>query len=61
MLCMIQHMVGAQGWDVKRVYFGRHNKPDMDEEGVELIKDLDDFLKQCDVVSINVPLSDKTK
>ncbi len=54
-------MVGAQGWDVKRVYFGRRNKPDMDEEGVELIKDLDEFLKQCDVVSINVPLSEKTK
>ena len=51
----------VQGWDVKRVYFGRHNKPDMDNEGVTLIKDLDDFLKQCDVVSINVPLSDKTK
>jgi len=33
----------------------------MDEEGVELIKDLDEFVKQCDVVSINVPLSDKTK
>lgn len=52
---------GVQGWDVKRLYFGRHNKPDMDEEGVELVKDLDDFLKQCDVVSINVPLTDKTK
>ena len=60
-LCAAWHVVGAQGWDVKRVYFGRHNKPDMDEEGVELIKDLDEFLKQCDVVSINVPLSDKTK
>ena len=33
----------------------------MDEEGVELVKDLDDFLKQCDVVSINLPLSEKTK
>ncbi|KAL0033197.1 hypothetical protein WJX79_009035 [Trebouxia sp. C0005] len=54
-------MKRLRGWDVKRVYFGRHNKPDMDEEGVELIKDLDEFLKQCDVVSINVPLSDKTK
>ena len=51
----------AQGWDVKRLYFGRHNKPDMDNEGVTLVKDLDEFLKQCDVVSINVPLSDKTK
>ena len=46
---------------MKRLYFGRHNKPDMDKEGVELVKDLDEFLKQCDVVSINVPLSDKTK
>ena len=33
----------------------------MDKEGVELVKDLAEFLKQCDVVSINVPLSDKTK
>lgn len=57
-LCM---NIYAQGWDVKRVYYGRHNKPDMDKEGVELVKDLDEFLKQCDVVSINVPLSDKTK
>lgn len=57
----VMELWGVQGWDVKRVYFGRHNKPDMDNEGVELIKDLDEFLKQCDVVSINVPLSDKTK
>ena len=54
-------MWGVQGWDVKRVYYGRHNKPDMDNEGMKLIKDLDEFLKQCDVVSINVPLSNKTK
>ena len=46
---------------MKRLYFGRRNKPDMDGEGVELVKDLDDFLKRCDVVSINLPLSDKTK
>ena len=51
----------VQGFDVKRLYFGRHNKPDMDKEGVELVKDLHEFLKQCDVVSINLPLSDKTK
>ena len=42
-----------QGFDVKRLYYGRHNKPDMDQEGVELLTDLDEFLK--------LPLSDKTK
>ena len=57
----MSHVHIMQGFDVKRLYFGRHNKPDMDKEGVELVKDLDDFLKQCDVVSINLPLSDKTK
>ena len=50
-----------QGFDVKRLYYGRHNKPDMDNEGVELLTDLDEFLKRCDIVSINLPLSDKTK
>ena len=57
----MSYVTFTQGWDVKRLYYGRHNKPDMDEEGVELVKDLDDFLKQCDVVSINLPLSEKTK
>ena len=46
---------------MKRLYFGRRNKPACDEEGVELIKDLDEFLGQCDVVTVNVPLTDKTK
>ena len=50
-----------QGWDVKRLYFGRRNKPAMDEEGVTLEKDMEKFLGQCDVVAVNVPLSDKTK
>ena len=50
-----------QDFDVKRLYYGRHNKPDMDNEGVELLTDLDEFLKRCDIVSINLPLSDKTK
>ena len=54
-------MAMLQGFDVKRLYYGRHNKPDMDNEGVELLTDLDEFLKRCDVVSINLPLSDKTK
>jgi formate dehydrogenase len=48
-------------WNVKRLYFGRHNKENMDEDGVELVKDMDEFLKQCDVVTINVPLTEKTR
>ena len=61
LLAAVDSCSAAQGFDVKRLYFGRHNKPDMDKEGVKLETDLDNFLKQCDVVSINLPLSDKTK
>ena len=43
------------------MYFGRRRKELMDKEGVEFCDDLDDFLGRCDIVSINVPLSDKTK
>lgn len=50
-----------QDWDIKRLYYARHDKGDMDELGAQLVEDLDDFLGQCDVVTINLPLTDKTK
>jgi len=56
-----EYMRRLKTWNVKRLYYGRHNKKNMDEDGVELVKDLDEFLKQCDVVTINVPLTDKTR
>lgn len=55
------YMLRLRTWDVKRLYYGRHEKPDMDKEGVTLVKDLDEFLGQCDVVTVNVPLTDKTR
>ena len=51
----------GQGWDVERLYYGRNRKPAMDEEGVQFEPDLHKFLGQCDVVSINTPLTDKTR
>ena len=50
-----------QGWNLKRVYYARHKKPAMDEMGVEKIEEEDEFLKACDLVTINTPLSDSTK
>lgn len=50
-----------QGFDVKRLYFGRRPKEALDKEGVTLVKDLEEFLGQCDVVTVNVPLTDKTR
>jgi phosphoglycerate dehydrogenase-like enzyme len=32
-----------------------------DQSGAKWESDLDKFLQECDVVSINVPLSDKTR
>ena len=42
-------------------YFGRREKPDMNKVKAKLFTDLNEFLKDCDVVTINVPLSDKTR
>lgn len=50
-----------QGWNVKRVYYARHQKPAMDELGVEFVDDLDKFLGMCDLVTVNVPLTDATR
>ncbi|KAK9917332.1 hypothetical protein WJX75_003190 [Coccomyxa subellipsoidea] len=49
-------------WDVKRLYYDRHQKADrFDKMGVQWEKDLNSFLPECDVVTINVPLTDSTR
>lgn len=43
------------------LYFEREEKPAMVEMGVERVADLNDFISRCDIVSINIPLTDSTK
>ncbi|KAK9814529.1 hypothetical protein WJX72_007417 [[Myrmecia] bisecta] len=54
-------MKRLQGFDCKRVYYGRHEKKPMTELGIEWSQDLDGMLAECDVVVINTPLTDKTR
>ena len=51
----------VQAWDCPLLYFGRHEKEVMTDIGVELVTDLEDFVSRCDIVTINVPLTDKTR
>jgi formate dehydrogenase len=50
-------------FDCKLLYYARHAmaKEKEDQSGAKWESDLDKFLQECDVVSINVPLSDKTR
>lgn len=50
-----------QGFDCELLYFGRHEKEPMKELGVPLVTDLDEFARRCDVITVNVPLTDKTR
>ncbi len=52
-----------QPFDCKLLYYARHAmaKEKEDQSGAKWESDLDKFLQECDVVSINVPLSDKTR
>ena len=43
------------------LYYGRHRKSNCDELGAGFEDDLDSFLGKCDIVTINVPLTDKTR
>ena len=43
------------------LYYGRHKKPHAEELGAKFEPDLDKFLAQCDVITINCPLTDKTR
>lgn len=46
---------------VKMYYLDRRENPKMEELGVELVKELDDLLPKCDVITINVPLTKSTR
>ena len=50
-----------QGWDVNRLYYNLEPSEPMDKEGVEFCDNLENFLGKCDVVTINLPLTDQTK
>ncbi|KAK9805175.1 hypothetical protein WJX72_003582 [[Myrmecia] bisecta] len=54
-------MKRLQNWDCKRLYYDRHEKKPQEDLGVDWHKDLDQMLGECDVVVINVPLTEKTK
>ena len=51
----------VQSWDVNLLYYGRHRKSNCDELGAGYESDLYTFLGKCDVITINVPLTDKTR
>ena len=51
----------AQNFDCELLYFGRHEKESMKKLGVPLVTDLNEFASRCDVITINVPLTDKTR
>jgi formate dehydrogenase len=54
-------MKRLKNFNVKLLYYGRHRKEKLDELGVEFHNDLDTFLGQLDICTINIPLSDKTR
>ena len=49
-----------QPWGMKQLYFERMDKPELDALGCERVE-LDYLLQHSDIVSINIPLTDKTK
>ncbi len=53
--------VAVQNFGVRSLYYGRHRKPHAEELGAEFQPDLDKFLAECDVITINCPLTDKTR
>jgi len=50
-----------QAFGMKVVYHNRHRLPEEKEGGARYIEKLEDFLGQCDVVSLHVPLSSATR
>ena len=50
----------SQPWGMKQLYYERMDKPELNALGCERVE-LDDLLKRSDIVSINIPLTDKTK
>ena len=50
-----------QSFDCKLMYFDREEKSHFKDIGCEYKKDMVDLLGQCDVVTINVPLTNSTR
>ena len=50
-----------QEFGVNLLYYGRHRKPKAEELGAKFQPDLNKFLAECDVITINCPLTDKTR
>lgn len=48
------------GFDMKVIYYSRHNSPALDELGAKLVT-LDELLKESDYISLHVPLTPETK
>lgn len=56
---IVAHHMHAFG--AKVIYHNRNKLPKESEHGAEFVADLADFLGQCDVVSVHIPLSDATR
>ena len=50
----------ALGFNMKVLYYGRHNSPEIDEVGGKLVS-LDELLRESDFISLHVPLTPETK
>ncbi|KAK9896785.1 D-3-phosphoglycerate dehydrogenase [Cystobasidium minutum MCA 4210] len=50
-----------QAFGAKVVYHNRNKLPEKSEHGAKYVAELSDFLAQCDVVSVHVPLSASTR
>ena len=50
-----------QNFGCTLAYYGRREKPHMNKIGAKFYTDLEEFLGLCDVVTINLPLTDKTR
>lgn len=50
-----------QPFNVNMVYYGRHRKPQAEELGARFEPDFEKFLAECDVITVNCPLTDKTR
>lgn len=50
----------VKGFDMKVIYYSRHNSPALDELGAKLVT-LDELLKESDYISLHVPLTPETK
>ena len=49
-----------KGFNMKVIYYGRHNTPELDELGAKRVS-LDELLSESDYISLHVPLTPETK